>query len=155
MIDIETSRTFTFEAFNKECNRYANFFQRRRARPKGIITTRLLEPALYETITDKLLDCDGADLYVIGKSGDNSRFIYLTEKLNAQRTVEPRRLDKVNFKSIWCYIYTSGTTGLPKAAVMKHFRYYSMVVGAAKSFGIYPSDRIYVSMPIYHTAAGI
>ncbi|VDL68940.1 unnamed protein product [Nippostrongylus brasiliensis] len=38
---------------------------------------------------------------------------------------------------------------------MKHFRYYSMVMGAAKSFGIYPSDRIYVSMPIYHTAAGI
>ncbi|VDL68600.1 unnamed protein product [Nippostrongylus brasiliensis] len=30
-----------------------------------------------------------------------------------------------------------------------------MVMGAAKSFGIYPSDRIYVSMPIYHTAAGI
>ncbi|KAK6047832.1 hypothetical protein COOONC_14663 [Cooperia oncophora] len=27
MIDIETGRTFTFEAFNKECNRYANFFQ--------------------------------------------------------------------------------------------------------------------------------
>lgn len=30
-----------------------------------------------------------------------------------------------------------------------------MVMGAAKSFGIYPFDRIYVSMPIYHTAAGI
>lgn len=44
---------------------------------------------------------------------------------------------------------------MPKAAVMKHFRYYSMVVGAAKSFRVYPSDRIYVSMPIYHTAAGI
>lgn len=44
---------------------------------------------------------------------------------------------------------------MPKAAVMKHFRYYSIAVGAAKSFGIRPSDRMYVSMPIYHTAAGI
>ncbi|KAJ1367583.1 hypothetical protein KIN20_028523 [Parelaphostrongylus tenuis] len=27
MIDIETGRVFTFEEFNKECNRYANYFQ--------------------------------------------------------------------------------------------------------------------------------
>lgn len=27
MVDIETGRSFTFAAFNKECNRYANYFQ--------------------------------------------------------------------------------------------------------------------------------
>ncbi|VDN28590.1 unnamed protein product, partial [Cylicostephanus goldi] len=111
--------------------------------------------ALEETIENELLKIDGTDLYVIGQTEESQRFELLTEKLKTQRTVEPRRLDVIDFKSILCYIYTSGTTGLPKAAVMKHFRYYSMVMGAAKSFGIYPSDRIYVSMPIYHTAAGI
>ncbi|CAJ0602760.1 unnamed protein product [Cylicocyclus nassatus] len=204
MIDIETGRTFTFATFNKECNRYANFFQGQgfragdvvalfmensvdfvaawmglakigvatawinsnlkreplahciqTSRAKAIITTRLLQQALEETIETELLKIDGTDLYVIGQTEESQRFMLLTEKLKTQRTVEPRRLDNVDFKSILCYIYTSGTTGLPKAAVMKHFRYYSMVMGAAKSFGIYPSDRIYVSMPIYHTAAGI
>ena len=68
---------------------------------------------------------------------------------------EPQRDPEIDFKSILCFIYTSGTTGLPKAAVMKHFRYYSMVMGSATSFGIYPTDRIYISMPLYHTSAGI
>ncbi|VDL66071.1 unnamed protein product [Nippostrongylus brasiliensis] len=125
------------------------------SRAKAIITTRLLQQALDETISEDLLKCDNSDLYVIGRPAADGRFTHLTPKLETQRSVEPRRLDVVDFKSILCYIYTSGTTGLPKAAVMKHFRYYSMVMGAAKSFGIYPSDRIYVSMPIYHTAAGI
>lgn len=30
-----------------------------------------------------------------------------------------------------------------------------MVVGAAMAFGISENDRLYVAMPIYHTAAGI
>ncbi|XGW29556.1 hypothetical protein V3C99_008969 [Haemonchus contortus] len=204
MIDIETGRSFTFEAFNKECNRYANFFQEQgfragdvvalfmensvdfvaawvglsklgvatawincnlkreplahciqTSRAKAIITTRLLQPVLEDSITDKLLDCDGMSLYIIGQPENKSQFIPLTEKLTTQSTTEPKGLDVIDFKSVLCFIYTSGTTGLPKAAVMKHYRYYSMVVGAAKSFGVYPSDRIYVSMPIYHTAAGI
>ncbi|KAE9420974.1 hypothetical protein Angca_002170, partial [Angiostrongylus cantonensis] len=204
MVDIETGRVFSFEEFNKECNRYANYFQGQGFRAgdvvalfmensvdfvaawmglakigvatawinsnlkreplahciqtsnaKAIITTRLLQPTLDETISAELFSCQSVNLYVIGDARINSRFIQLSEKLQTQRTFEPKQRDVVDFKSILCYIYTSGTTGLPKAAVMKHFRYYSMVIGAAKSFGIYSSDRIYVSMPIYHTAAGI
>lgn len=30
-----------------------------------------------------------------------------------------------------------------------------MVMGSAESFGILPTDRIYISMPLYHTSAGI
>ncbi|KJH44847.1 AMP-binding enzyme [Dictyocaulus viviparus] len=204
MIDIETGRIFSFEAFNKECNRYANFFQGKgfragdvvalfmensvdfvaawmglakigiatawincnlkreplahciqTSRAKAIITTRLLQETLDETINAGLFSCHNTTLYVIGQTQNDSRFILLSDELQSQRTTEPRKCDVIDFKSILCYIYTSGTTGLPKAAVMKHFRYYSMVIGAAKSFGIYSSDRIYVSMPIYHTAAGI
>ncbi|KAK6059914.1 hypothetical protein COOONC_02433 [Cooperia oncophora] len=37
MIDIETGRTFTFETFNKECNRYANFFQGQNFRAGDVV----------------------------------------------------------------------------------------------------------------------
>jgi solute carrier family 27 fatty acid transporter 1/4 len=30
-----------------------------------------------------------------------------------------------------------------------------MAVGSAMSFGIRPEDKIYISMPLYHTSAGI
>lgn len=35
------------------------------------------------------------------------------------------------------------------------FSYYSMVTGCADSFGLLADDRLYISMPLYHTAAGI
>uniref|UniRef100_A0A915E983 long-chain-fatty-acid--CoA ligase n=1 Tax=Ditylenchus dipsaci TaxID=166011 RepID=A0A915E983_9BILA len=87
--------------------------------------------------------------------------INLSRIINEKEGLEQRRQEpvphskEVNFKSILCFIYTSGTTGMPKAALMKHFRYYSMVMGSAESFGIYSTDRIYISMPLYHTSAGI
>uniref|UniRef100_A0AC35EQU0 Long-chain fatty acid transport protein 4 n=1 Tax=Panagrolaimus sp. PS1159 TaxID=55785 RepID=A0AC35EQU0_9BILA len=84
-----------------------------------------------------------------------NNFNDLSVAINKVNSNEPQKDSSVDFRSILCFIYTSGTTGLPKAAVMKHFRYYSMVMGSAKSFGIYPTDRIYISMPLYHTSAGI
>ncbi|CAJ0574629.1 unnamed protein product, partial [Mesorhabditis spiculigera] len=93
-------------------------------------------------------------LWVLGRPKD-AKSLDLAAQLDLQSTRRPAAIDKIDFKSVLCFIYTSGTTGLPKAAVMKHFRYYSMVSGAALAFGVRPSDRIYVSLPIYHTAAGI
>lgn len=56
---------------------------------------------------------------------------------------------------ILCYIYTSGTTGYPKAAVIKHYRYFMMFMGVGNAFGVLPTDRVYICMPMYHTAGGI
>ncbi|CAI2350717.1 unnamed protein product [Caenorhabditis sp. 36 PRJEB53466] len=125
------------------------------SKTKAIITSATLQNVLIDSIEEKLLDVAGIDVYAMGEPKKNSEFQNLRKKLEVQGTEEPENLDTVDFKSILCFIYTSGTTGMPKAAVMKHFRYYSIAVGAAKSFGIRPSDRMYVSMPIYHTAAGI
>jgi acyl-CoA synthetase (AMP-forming)/AMP-acid ligase II len=36
-----------------------------------------------------------------------------------------------------------------------NFSYYSMATGCADSFGLRPTDRLYIPMPLYHTAAGI
>jgi acyl-CoA synthetase (AMP-forming)/AMP-acid ligase II len=37
-----------------------------------------------------------------------------------------------------------------------YFRYYWIAMGGSRAFGLdSPDDRIYVTMPLYHTAAGI
>lgn len=43
-------------------------------------------------------------------------------------------------------------TGLPKAAIIKHKRIYLTSVGFAKMFNIKFSDRIYCTLPLYHSA---
>ncbi|CAD6196158.1 unnamed protein product [Caenorhabditis auriculariae] len=205
MIDIETSQTYTFDAFNRHCNRYANHFQSlgyrsgdvvalymensvefvaawmgmakigvvtawinsnlkreqlvhciTASKTKAILTSSTLQNVLQDAIDEGLFEVGSTSVYVLGEPAPKSKnFENLKDTLKIQRTVEPKSIDVIDFKSILCFIYTSGTTGMPKAAVMKHFRYYSIAVGAAKSFGIRSSDRMYVSMPIYHTAAGI
>nr|XP_060617983.1 long-chain fatty acid transport protein 6 [Anolis sagrei ordinatus] len=52
------------------------------------------------------------------------------------------------------YIFTSGTTGLPKAAVISHLQ---TLKGAAGmwAFGVTPDDVIYITLPLYHSAASL
>ncbi|VDK49070.1 unnamed protein product [Anisakis simplex] len=203
VVDIETERRFTFEQFNNEANKYANYFQSigyrygdtiaifmensvdmvaawvglsklgvitawinsnlkleplahciNTSQAKSVICSKNLVEAMRTTIRKGLIEkAEQLELYSIATT--DSETIDLTKHLEKMSIEEPKKLDNVDFKSILSYIYTSGTTGLPKAAVMKHFRYYSMVMGSARSFRINPSHRIYISMPLYHTAAGI
>ncbi|MBW2417450.1 MAG: long-chain-acyl-CoA synthetase [Deltaproteobacteria bacterium] len=53
------------------------------------------------------------------------------------------------------YIYTSGTTGNPKAANISHMRFQLLTAGFAAAAKVTPSDRIYVVLPLYHTAGGV
>ena len=46
------------------------------------------------------------------------------------------------------YIYTSGTTGLPKAAVIKHSRYFFIAVGVFYACGVRRDDIFYVHLPV-------
>lgn len=50
----------------------------------------------------------------------------LSAALATESPAEPPVARDVDFRSLLCYIYTSGTTGLPKAAVIRHHRYYGM-----------------------------
>jgi fatty-acyl-CoA synthase len=52
-------------------------------------------------------------------------------------------------------IYTSGTTGLPKAARINHARAQLYMRGFAGSTGAKPTDRIYVTLPLYHATGGL
>uniref|UniRef100_A0A7E4V5Z6 Very long-chain fatty acid transport protein n=1 Tax=Panagrellus redivivus TaxID=6233 RepID=A0A7E4V5Z6_PANRE len=126
---------------------------------KAIITSSTLASVLTATHQGGHFKHVDFAQYSYGKpvGTDPDDFIDLSAELMKSDSLEkePEKDKEVDFRSILCFIYTSGTTGMPKAAVMKHFRYYSMVMGSAQSFGIYPTDRIYISMPLYHTSAGI
>jgi fatty-acyl-CoA synthase len=52
-------------------------------------------------------------------------------------------------------IFTSGTTGMPKAARITHMRAQLYMRGFAGSTGAKASDRIYVTLPLYHATGGL
>ena len=53
------------------------------------------------------------------------------------------------------FIYTSGTTGLPKAANMSHLRIQTMMHSFASAMKSTENDRMYVVLPLYHSAGGV
>ena len=53
------------------------------------------------------------------------------------------------------YIFTSGTTGLPKAARITHMRAQLYMRGFAGSTGARATDRIYVTLQLYHATGGL
>jgi fatty-acyl-CoA synthase len=53
------------------------------------------------------------------------------------------------------YIYTSGTTGNPKAANISHHRFLQVANGFAAMSRANARDRIYVVLPLYHSAGGL
>ncbi|KAF9350230.1 hypothetical protein BGX26_011558 [Mortierella sp. AD094] len=52
-------------------------------------------------------------------------------------------------------VYTSGTTGMPKAGKVIHTRVVGGGAFCQNYFGITENDRIYVQLPLYHSAAAI
>ena len=53
------------------------------------------------------------------------------------------------------YIYTSGTTGLPKAARLSHARILQWSYWFAGMMGVQPEDRMYNTLPMYHSVGGV
>ena len=53
------------------------------------------------------------------------------------------------------YIYTSGTTGLPKAATISHYRVLAIMNGFSAVMGARKTDRMYVTLPLYHSSGGL
>jgi len=53
------------------------------------------------------------------------------------------------------YIYTSGTTGNPKAAKISHARLLVMMGGFSAGANATEKDRMYICLPLYHSAGGV
>ncbi|NWT51641.1 S27A6 protein, partial [Erythrocercus mccallii] len=80
----------------------------------------------------------------------------LLDKIEAasEDPVPVNRCSANSLKSAVLYIFTSGTTGLPKAAVISHLQ---ILKGAAGlwAFGATSEDIIYITLPLYHSAASL
>lgn len=122
---------------------------------KAIIYGSELKDAISE-IRDKLPDLK---LYQWSESSDSPILEGVVDLNAALDNTEPEPL-KVDLelsgpKDKLIYIYTSGTTGMPKAAVVNNLRYMLMTCGVYSMLGLRSTDRIYDSLPLYHTAGGV
>uniref|UniRef100_A0A8D0HNK6 long-chain-fatty-acid--CoA ligase n=1 Tax=Sphenodon punctatus TaxID=8508 RepID=A0A8D0HNK6_SPHPU len=114
----------------------------------------LIVGAVYNGV----LDCTLKDIqvWVMTKDPTLPGVITILDKLEAaSEDPVPVKLRSVNsLKSSVLYIFTSGTTGLPKAAVISHMQ---VLKGAAGlwAFGATPADVVYITLPLYHSAASL
>ena len=88
-------------------------------------------------------------VYTVGGGGGNA--INPDTRVHLAPPVVLRK--NVTYQSALYYIFTSGTTGLPKAAIMKHRKAMWAGYGYAALFRFTQSDRLYVPLPLYHSAA--
>ena len=126
---------------------------------KAIIFGNELSEDIQEIIPD--LKNKRADLkyYCFGSKEkkileDGTEFEPLGPKLESASDYYPKCKMMGNFTDKLFYVYTSGTTGLPKAAIIKHCRYFYVGVGCNILVDLTPDDVIYTAIPLYHLAGG-
>ncbi|CAF3381809.1 unnamed protein product [Rotaria sp. Silwood1] len=79
--------------------------------------------------------------------------VHLYEQLEVCSTQPPKPIP-YDLKHPVVYIFTSGTTGLPKAAVIKHSRFFLGGFGFLCATGITSEDIMYNTLPLYHSLGG-
>jgi fatty-acyl-CoA synthase len=89
-------------------------------------------------------------------SGDSShgRMDEAIENVSGERLRLGERR-RVTVEDLALYIYTSGTTGLPKAAKVSHARVLQWSLWFAGMMEAQPSDRMYNTLPMYHSVGGV
>jgi fatty-acyl-CoA synthase len=94
-------------------------------------------------------------LWTLGEARGETRD--LSQALKSCSALRPDRSLRAELKAkdVALYIYTSGTTGLPKAAKISHMRAQLYMRGFAGATGAKASDRIYVTLPLYHATGGL
>jgi acyl-CoA synthetase (AMP-forming)/AMP-acid ligase II len=63
-----------------------------------------------------------------------------------------RHASRLGPLDVFGYIFTSGTTGLPKACVIKHYRWRALSMMASAAWGVREADVLYTPLPLHHTA---
>lgn len=81
----------------------------------------------------------------------------LAASLDQQSDERPSREHRAEIrgKDLCLYVYTSGTTGLPKAARLTQSRLRGMMQSFIVPCEITERDRIYVTLPLYHSTGGV
>lgn len=81
----------------------------------------------------------------------------LSQALKSCSQLPPDRVvrEDMRAKDTALLIFTSGTTGMPKAARITHVRAQLYMRGFAGATDARASDRIYVTLPLYHATGGL
>ena len=95
------------------------------------------------------LDKSLISVWVVGGSGKNA--VQVETRSECRPPAVFRK--NVTYSHPLYYIFTSGTTGLPKAAIMKHRKAMWVAYGYSALFRFTRSDRLYITLPMYHSAA--
>jgi len=94
--------------------------------------------------------CYGSDV-----SDDIQNVIRMdTEELLKRTPTECPEDPNVSQNDTFQLVFTSGTTGMPKAAVIPHRRTFLVSKGFGGRFKIKPDDRVYCTLPLYHSSGG-
>ena len=140
----------------------------------GLINTNLRERALAHSLAisgakNLILGAELADNYASAAKDQHEKLtvwttggaIQGTENLDKALAAQsdaplPKDVRKDLTAGDKCfYIYTSGTTGLPKAANMSHLRIQTMMHSFSSAMKSTERDRMYVVLPLYHSAGGV
>ncbi|XP_061234196.1 long-chain fatty acid transport protein 6 isoform X3 [Neopsephotus bourkii] len=122
-------------------------------KPNILVVGADLLGTLEEILPDLQKDIS---VWIMTKDSTFSSVHTLLDKIEAasEDPVPVNRRSANNLKSSVLYIFTSGTTGLPKAAVISQMQ---VLKGAAGlwAFGATADDVIYITLPLYHSAASL
>lgn len=119
--------------------------------PKAVIVDADLIDAFNGTVSH----LDGEmNPWIYGADGEYSRLDTVLDGLSAAALSGDEVVKFINWDKA-LYIYTSGTTGLPKAANIIHYRTMAIMNAFAAATEATENDRMYVCLPMYHTAGGI
>jgi fatty-acyl-CoA synthase len=95
------------------------------------------------------------DIWTLGENLDGLRDLRTAvAAMSVSRPAADARRDMTAADTA-LYIYTSGTTGMPKAARITHMRAQLFMRGFAGATGARDSDRLYVTLPLYHATGGM
>jgi fatty-acyl-CoA synthase len=121
--------------------------------PKHII----VDAALLEGFNTAEAGIEGsATVWVYGDS-ESSRLKRIEPALDvlSDENISSHDRPALTIEDKCLFIYTSGTTGLPKAANINHYRVQSIMNGFSAATNANAEDRMYVCLPMYHTAGGV
>ena len=93
--------------------------------------------------------------WVLGAAHGDQRDLVQALKSCSQLPPDKSVRENMRAKDTALLIFTSGTTGLPKAARVTHVRAQLYMRGFAGATGAKASDRIYLTLPLYHATGGL
>ena len=96
------------------------------------------------------------EYYFFGtKTSSINNYKQLNALLASASEYTPPKPSDLSIHDKMLYIFTSGTTGLPKAAVIRGTRFVFMGLGIGLNIQATPNDKIYNTLPLYHSSGGI